>query len=256
MKIGCISWSHRNLIANGTMDIFSWIEHCKKDANLDGIEIWNNHFESIETSFLSKLNNKVAEVGLPIYSVATKCLFGDFKIEEIEKAKQTLRDWLMVADFLGSSFLRVSIGGNNLRNYQNRIIVFNALTDVLNEDKYPNVAVGIENQEPGVVQNVKDVELMVKQSNGKLRLVLDNGSFINKNDSYDFTEKTLKYAGVVHVKFFDVDENGRDKVLDYEKIAKIIIESGYNGFLSIEYDSQGPVTRDIPLITKYLRTLF
>lgn len=256
MKIGCISWSHRNDVANGTMDIFSWIEHCKKDAKLDGIELWNNHFDSINTDYLEKIKSKSDELNIPIYSVATKCLFGDFTDEEISNAKQTLRDWLDVADYLNSPLLRVSIGGNNLRENKNQLTVFDALTEVILENKYPNIQVGIENQEPGVVQNIDDVKLMVKRSNDKLKLILDNGSFINKEDSYEFTQKTIEHAGVVHLKFFDILADGSDKVLDYNRIAEIIKKSDYNGYLSIEFDSNEPATRDVPLIAKYLKTLF
>lgn len=54
MKIGCISWSHRKGFQEGKMDVFTWMEHCKKDCGLDGVELWNNHFDSLDQIYLKK----------------------------------------------------------------------------------------------------------------------------------------------------------------------------------------------------------
>ena len=255
MKIGCISWSHRKDFEEGRLDLFSWMEHCK-NAGLDGVELWNNHFDSIEKPYLQKLLAKSKELELPIYSVATKCIFGAFSREEIEVAMQTLRNWLTVADTLGAGLLRVSVGGQELRDPAHQRAVFEALGDVVREKAYPHIRVGIENQEPGVVQNAADVRAMVVQSGNALCLILDNGSFINKNDSYGFMRETLPIAGVVHAKFFDIAEDGSDKVLDYTRIRSILKEAGYEGYLSIEYDSQEPAMRDVPRIANYMHRLF
>lgn len=255
MKIGCISWSHRNDFANDKMDLIKWMEHCKKDAGVDGVEVWNNHFTSLGKEYLETLHEKSKELDLPIYSIATKCIFGSFTVQEIEKAQQTMRDWLEATDYLGASIMRISVGGDDLRNLTHQEMVFTALTEVIKECKYTNIQVGIENQEPGVVQNIEDVELMVKKSDGLLKLVLDNGSFINKQTSYEFTKQTICHAAVVHVKFFDITKDGSDQILDYERIGTILKDSGYNGYLSIEYDSQEPAVRDVPKIVKYLRKI-
>lgn len=256
MKIGCISWSHRKEFEEGKLDLFSWMEHCKKDAGLDGVELWNNHFSSIEPAYLERLLEKSKALELPIYSVATKCVFGAFSPEEVEKAKQTLRDWLRVADTLGSGLLRVSIGGQELRDPQRQSTVFTSLRDVVQEGAFPHIKVGIENQEPGVVQNAADVETMREQSEGALCLILDNGSFINKADSYAFMEKTLPVAGVVHAKFFDLNDDGSDRMLEYTRVLEILQNAAYTGYVSIEYDSQEPASRDVPRIAAYLRRLF
>lgn len=255
MKIGCISWSHRNSFANGEMDIFKWMEHCKNDCLLDGAEIWNNHFESLDESYLQKIKEKAAELNLPVYSVATKCVFGGFSDDEINAAKSTMRDWLKATDYLGASIMRISVGGERLRDAERQIKVFDSITEVICEGEYPEITVGIENQEPGVVQNVADVKKMKEISDGKLKVILDNGSFLDKEDSYAFLEEALPDAAVVHAKFFDIREDGSDKILDYEKIKMILQKNCYDGYISIEYDSNEPAARDVPKIASYLRKL-
>ena len=96
MKIGCISWSYRNEFTDGTFGFPMWIRHCAREARLDGIELWNNHFESLKNDYLDQLSTLCRSEALELYSVAMKCNFGDFSKEEIENAKGTLREWLAV----------------------------------------------------------------------------------------------------------------------------------------------------------------
>lgn len=253
MKIGCISWSYRNEFADGKYDFPKWFKHCVRDAKLEGVELWNNHFESLENEYIDNLLAVSKHEGLPIYSVATKCKFGDFSEENIESAKSTLRDWLTATDRLGVHTLRVSLAGDDERAPDHQKIIFESLTDVIGENKFPHIMVGIENKEPSAVQSVEDVELMDKVSDGRLKLILDNGSIIDKSTVYGFMEKTLPYSALVHAKFFDIDNSGADQVLNYDRIIPIIEKSRYDGYISIEYDSEEPASRDVPLIVEYLK---
>jgi len=254
MKIGCISWSYRNEFSSGKYDFFSWFVHCSSEANLDGVELWNNHFESTDNEYLDKLVSKSKAEGLEIYSVASKCKFGSFSAKEIESAKETLREWLAIADRMHVTKLRISLAGEDERDPDHQKTIFKSLTEVILENKYPHITVGIENKEPSAVQSPEDVKLMDHLSKGKLKLILDNGSIIDKSAVCDFMEKTLPYSALVHTKFFDIDDYGADKVLDYNKIIPIIQNSDYEGFLSIEYDSEEVASENVPLIAKYLRT--
>lgn len=255
VKIGCISWSHRNSFTNGEMDIFKWMEHCKYDCLLDGVEVWNNHLESLDENYLQKLKEKSAELNLPVYSVATKCVFGGFSEDEIHAAQCTMRDWLKATEYLGAAIMRISVGGERLRDAERQIKVFDSISEVIREGKYPQISVGIENQEPGVVQDITDVKKMKEISGGKLKVILDNGSFLNKNDSYEFLEEALPDAAVVHAKFFDIREDGSDRILDYKRIKRILQKDCYDGYISIEFDSNEPAERDVPKIASYLRKL-
>lgn len=253
MKIGCISWSHRNEFSNNKLDIFSWIHHCAQNAKLDGVEIWNNHLTSLDSDYLDEISTLCKQEGVTLYSVATKCLYGEFSKDEVKAATENLWKWLVVTDRLSAPLMRVSISGKELRNTNHQKMVFNSIAEVVNEGRYPNITVGIENQEPGVVQNFSDVEYMKQTTNGRIKLVLDNGSIIDKSKVYDFMERAIPYSAVIHTKFFDIDETGADRILDYDRIVKIIKTSGYNGYLSIEYDSEGLASKDVPLIARYLR---
>lgn len=256
MKIGCISWSHRNEFGEGKLDLFKWMDHCKNDCKLDGVELWNNSFAETGKEYLLALLEKSKSLDLPIYSVASKCNFNDFSDQYIEEAKQTLRKWLEITRTLNSKLLRISVAGVEIRNLEHQTIVFKTLSSVLKENNYPEIKVGIENQEPGVVQNTADVKKMREESDGLLWVILDNGSFIDKNYSYTFLKENIEYAAVIHTKFYDINDDGSDNVLDYSKVKEIINSSDYNGYLSIEYDSNRSALKDVPVISDFMRKTF
>ncbi len=255
MQLGCISWSYRLEFDAGKFDFSSWMVHCRGEGRLDGVELWNRHFASLREDYLETILQTSRRLGLAIYSVATKCEFGTFTPQEIEGAKQTLRTWLRVARRLNSPILRSSIGGADLRRVGRRDAVFRAFTEVLRSGEAAGTEVGIENQEPGLVENAVDVRLMREGTDGLVKLILDNGSFIDKSGGYDFMEHTLADAALVHAKFFDVDQDGEDRVLSYRRIIPLLKSRGYDGFLSIEYAGEQPASIVVPKAAAFLRGL-
>ena len=253
MKIGCISWSYRNEFAEGKYDMFSWIRHCSRDVKLDGVELWNNHFASLDEEYLLSISTLCKEEEIELYSVATKCLFGKFTEDEIHGAKSTLRNWLAATKTLGVSIMRVSIGGEKLRDPSHQQIMFDSLTEVINEGEYPSISVGIENQEPGIVQQIEDVIEMDQHSAGKLKLILDNGSIIDKSTVYKFIEDALPHAILFHAKFSEFDPRQGDAILDYNRIIDLLREGKYEGYLSVEYDSDGKASELVPKFITFLR---
>jgi sugar phosphate isomerase/epimerase len=253
MKIGCISWSYRNEFAANKYDIPNWIRHSSRDVRLDGVELWNNHFESLKEEYLDTISATCRDEKIELYSVATKCLFGNFSKGDIKRAKTTFRKWLAAANILGTSIMRVSIGGEELRSPAHRQIVFESLSEVIDEGEYPGISVGIENQEPGIVQHSGDVFEMNRRSAGRLKLILDNGSIIDKSTVYAFMEEALPYAILIHTKFSEFDPRQGDAVLDYNRIIELLRAGKYAGYLSVEYDGEGQASELVPRFVTFLR---
>jgi sugar phosphate isomerase/epimerase len=64
-------------------------------------------------------------------------------------------------------------------------------------------------------------------------------------------EKAMIYAMMVHAKFYEVDEDGKDKKQDWEKVFKLLNASRYEGYLSIEYEGKNPKV-EVPRAAKFL----
>ena len=49
----------------------------------------------------------------------------------------------------------------------------------------------------------------------------------------------LPYARSISAKSYSFDNNGNSIEIDYYRMLKIIKDSGYNGYISIEYEGDG-----------------
>ena len=255
MKIGCISWSYKSEFTSEKWNIGSWMQHCKNDLLLDGVELWNRHVGSTESSHIRSVKAMSDQLRLPIYSVASKLELGSFSGQSLAAAEETFAEWVSVAKGLGCETLRFSIGGEELRKDQNREKVFSLLRRCLDahRDNLKGLRVGIENQQPGLVESIEDVKELRMVLGGRTYLVLDNGSFRDREVTYDFTRHTLQDACLVHVKFYGFDPQKGDTSINYLRYLPLLSASGYKGFLSIEFDSEEVPSVIVPKIAKYLR---
>jgi len=258
MKIGCISWSYRKQFADGTYDLFSWMKHCSEVSRLDGVELWNNHVESLDEKYLKAVSAEATSRGLQIYSFAAKLSFGEFREEQLHQVKETVGAWIRAAQLVRVPILRFSIGGEDLRSPSRRSLTFDTLRTSVEQNaaRLQDLSIGIENQEPGFIQSADDVEEMVRVLGGRVGLILDNGSFLDRKTSYDFVRRTLRHALLFHAKFYDFSDEVGDRVLDYNKMRDLLRASTYRGYISIEMDSDVSATAFVPRMAAYLRKLF
>lgn len=55
-------------------------------------------------------------------------------------------------------------------------------------------------------------------------------------DRYEGVEKLMPFAKSVSAKSYDFDDEGNETTIDFEKMIKIIEQSGFNGHISVEYE--------------------
>lgn len=72
-----------------------------------------------------------------------------------------------------------------------------------------------------------------------LKLVLDTGNFIHALDMYDEMSKMLPYVALVHAKTYTGGSiYFGDFAVDYDRIAQMLDEAGYLGYVSIEFEGR------------------
>jgi len=64
----------------------------------------------------------------------------------------------------------------------------------------------------------------------------DLGNFPPEVDRYDAVKTLVTHAKGVSAKTYDFDEKGDETTIDYYRMMKIVLDSGYNGFVGIEYE--------------------
>lgn len=56
-------------------------------------------------------------------------------------------------------------------------------------------------------------------------------------DPYEGIAKMMPYAGGVSAKAYAFDENGEETTYDYAKMAKVVRDSGFEGYIGVEYEN-------------------
>jgi len=81
---------------------------------------------------------------------------------------------------------------------------------------------------------------------------LDTGNF--PKNGYSQVEMCLPYATSVHFKEKIGSESGTKEKADWDRLIGMFAKSGYKGYLSLEYESEGSEETEIPKLAAELRT--
>lgn len=274
MKIGLSSYSFLPLLADGSLTVetlFDWL----KAQGAEHLEIATFSFApadkqreydlTADEAMLGRIEAAVARTGVPVSGI---CLGASFlgSAGERQAGIDLIKRHVDLCVRLGAKFLRHDVVPWAYR-----------LTDTAEfEREFAGIVAGCREiaeygAARGVVTSVEDHGFFMNGAERLLRLVhavdhpnfrltVDVGNFLCVDDNpYVATERTLPLAGFVHVKDFYVrtSEPGpgwlrthggqfiRGSVfgygdLDVEALLKSVVASGYDGFLSLEYEGAEP----------------
>jgi len=276
MKLACSSWSFEQVIAAGQMDQREWLRFCAEELALDGVELLDRHFPSTDIAYLREIKKLCADLYLTICGASVSNDFGRLETAEGQQEMERVKSWVDIAQFLGAPVLRVFAGwvpaeqrreqGRGLPGVLGRLLrredgarkrLWDEMVSCLREcaayAEEKGIVLGLENHDGnGLVVTSDEVERCLREVGSPwLRLNLDTGNY----GDLASIERTLPLAVKVHAKFYDVDEEGRDRRLDWERIMGILTDSGYRGFLSIEYEGEEDPRTALPRAVGYLRKL-
>jgi sugar phosphate isomerase/epimerase len=103
----------------------------------------------------------------------------------------------------------------------------------------------------GFVKTADEALRVIKEVNSDwVRLNLDSGGYL---DGYPAIEKIVNLAIHIHAKFYDINERGSDRTLNYNRIFDILSRKNYRGFVSIEYEGKEDEFSAIPRIVRFLK---
>lgn len=273
MKLGLSSYSFRPLLADGRMSIeslFDWLE-----ANgAEHLEVATFSFAapgteagfdlSAEKDVLARLEAAVARSGVPIsgFCLGASFLKDEGRAGQIDLVKRHVE---LCARF-GAGFLRHDVVPWALRLNEAAEFeeAFSSIVDGCRE-------VAEFGAQHGVVTSVEDHGFFMNGAERLLRLhhavghpnfklTVDVGNFLCVDDNpYVATRRTLPHASFVHVKDFYTrraepgpgwlktagGEFIRGAVfgygdLDAKALLASVVEAGYDGFLSLEYEGAEP----------------
>jgi len=214
------------------------------------IELVNTFYFSKggDNSYWAEFKKKCDEFDVSVGLIMCDALgnLGDADPEARNAAVEKHHQWVDVAKYLGAHSIRVNAAGQGTSEE----VAANAVDGLSKLGKYgasKGINIIVENH-GGYSSDGKWLSgVMEKVGMDNVGTLPDFGNFciergpegcVNEYDRYLGIAEIMPYAKGVSAKSNEFDENGNEKNSDYLRIMKIVKESGFKGYVGIEYEGK------------------
>jgi len=237
-KISLAEWSFHNALWKGEMTNLDFPVIAKTKYNLDAVEYVSTFFKGKgeDTEYLTKLRDVCKANGVKslLIMVDGEGNLADTSLAVRQKAVENHYKWVKAAQFLGCHSIRVNAAGKGTMA-QMQVAAIDGLTKLADYAAKYNINVIVENHGGNSSISKWLVEIMKEVNRPNCGVLPDLGNFY-EYDRYAGVKEMMPYAKGVSGKTHDFDKDGNETVIDYEKMMKIIADSGYKGYIDVEYE--------------------
>jgi L-ribulose-5-phosphate 3-epimerase len=247
-KISLAEWSlHKTLFDKDpgkTIDNLDFPKIARETYGVDGVEFVNQFFKdkAHDSAYLQDLKKRADDQGVACVLIMIDGE-GDLSAKDDErrtKAVDNHKKWVDAAAALGCHAIRVNTGSNY--NKDDVATVADGCGRLVDYGIANKISIICENH-GGPSSNPDALLALMKAVNKPAFGTLpDFGNFPKKKlgdyeiDIYEAIARMMPYAKGVSAKSYDFGPDGRETMLDYARILKIVTDAGYHGFVGIEYE--------------------
>ncbi len=240
-KISLAQWSwHRRLRGQQQpkMDNLDFAANARL-FGVDAVEYVNQFFKdkANDTAYIDEMKKRAEDNG--VKSLLIMCdgegNLGDPDFRNRVRAVENHYKWLDAAKHLGCHSIRVNAASRG--TYEEQLdLATDGLQRLSEKAVEYDLNVIVENH-GGLSSNSEWLTSVIKKVNlPNCGTLPDFGNFPPDADKYQSVEMLMPYAKGVSGKSYDFDENGDETTIDFYRMLKIVIDSGYNGYVDIEYE--------------------
>jgi L-ribulose-5-phosphate 3-epimerase len=240
-KISLAQWTINREHRSGKIDNldFAKVAH---DHGIFAIEYVNQFFmdKASDKAYLAQMKKRAAD--LNVKSLLIMCdREGNIGDPDETRRKKTIdnhRKWIDAAKFLGCHSIRVNAASSGTYKEQVKLAA-DGLARLTEFGAKQDINVIVENH-GGLSSNADWLAEVIQLVNHKRCGTLpDFGNFRIKDgesyDSYRGIKKLMPWAKGVSVKDRVWDDNGKQAPLDFVRMLKIVLDTGFDGYCGIEF---------------------
>ena len=242
-RISLAQWSLHRSIRSKKIDHLDLYDIAKNKFGISAVEYVNVFFfdKAKNKNYLNEMKTRADD--LSVRSLLIMCDdegdLGNPDPIKRDKAIENHYKWVDAAKFLGCHSIRVNARSDGSFDEQIKLSVdgIRRLTEFA-EDSGINII--IENH-GGLSSNGKWLAKVIREVDHPLCGALpDFGNFRIEGDTwydrYKGVDELMPYAKAVSAKSNNFNEKGDETQTDYYKMIKIVLDSGYDGYIGIEYE--------------------
>jgi sugar phosphate isomerase/epimerase len=242
-SISLAEWSlHRTLNA-GELDNLSFPTVARDEYGIDAVEYVNTFFKdrATEAEYLRTLKRRCEDNG--VRSLLIMC-DGEGALGDADESKRKVTvenhyRWVEAAKLLGCHSIRVNAQSQGAPNEQRRLAAdgLSRLTEFAAEF---GINVIVENH-GGLSSNGEWLASVIRAvAHPRCGTLPDFGNFqVGPDqwyDRYEGVRELMPFAKAVSAKSHDFDAAGNERHTDYFRMLRIVLDSGYRGYVGIEYE--------------------
>ena len=237
------AFSFNSALRSGEMTFYDMMEFAA-NIGLDAVDLTGYYFSSYpdppSNSELFCLKRKALELGLNITWTGIRNNFVNPDAVARKVDSDMIREWLGVSSSLGATIMRVFTGKYNDDGFSKKEVKEWLIDEYKICAKYgaeKGVIVGLQNHNEFLFTSEEIIDIIERVNSEWFGLILDIGS-LHAENPYDEIEKLAPYANYWFIKEHIFPSSIKTPV-DMEKIAAIIKNQGYRGYISFESLSDG-----------------
>lgn len=258
LRTGCCAYSYRDYLTGSRtppMALEDFLNVCA-EIGIHGVELTSYYVPDPATPrTLHQLARRAFLLGLDITGTAVGNTFTVPPGEERDKQLTLVRRWVDLCPEMGGRYVRVFAGAapEGVSEAQARQWVVECLRESCEYAGEIGVIIALENH-GGVVATLDGMlEILRAVDSPWLCANLDTGNF-HSSDPYADVAGLAPHAATVHVKT-EMVSNGARSEADLERLAGILREAGYRGYMHLEYEAAEDAATAVPRILKQMLQL-
>ena len=237
-RISLAEWSLNRTLRKGEITNLDFPRIAKETFGLDAVEYVSTFFrdKAEDTEYLTRLKNECEKYGVKslLIMVDGEGNLADTSLDARNKAIENHYKWVKAAKFLGCHSIRVNAGGRGTMG-QTQAAAIDALSRLSDYAAGYGINVVVENHGGNSSIGKWLAEIMKCVNKPNCGTLPDLGNFY-EYDRYRGVTELMPFAKGVSGKTRNFDENGNEAQIDYVKMMKIIADSGYKGYIDVEYE--------------------
>ncbi len=262
-KLSLAQWSLHRAIIDGSMNPIDFAQKAN-EMGFEGLEYVSGLYKGyLEKSTDKKhaFQNMLDSLKLKSEKYGLKNLLimidgeGDLAATDESVRNQAIENhkkWVDAGAFLGCHSIRVNLfgNGNNAEAWSKYSVI--SLKKLCQYGKEKNINIIVENHGGFSSNATLLTKVIADVGMDNCGVLPDFGNFclkreggdpwkgkcIEEYDRYKGVEQMMPYAKGVSGKSYDFDENGNETTIDFKRMLKIVKDSGYTGFIDVEYEGE------------------
>ena len=254
------AYSFNSMLRNGEMTFFDMMEFAA-GIGLDAVDLTGYYFPSYpkppSDNELFKLKRKALELGLNISWTGIRNDFVNPNAESRKADREMIRQWLSVSSKLGASIMRIFSGKHDHEGYTRSEVKDWLVDEFRTCSRYAEetgVLLGLQHHNDFLFQSDEIIDIMKRVDSEWFGLILDIGS-LHAEDPYHEIQKLAPFANYWFIKEY-VYPAGNKTPVNMKKIATILKNEGYQGYISFESLSDGNPKKVISSMFDSFRNAF